>query len=88
MLLTEDARWDAAVARARHELGVSIDGVVVARDIQFTSAAEFEAAFGVGASGASLIRPDGHVAWRAHELPAGPAATLLAALREVSSAPR
>ena len=88
VLLTEDARWDAAVARARGELGVRIDGVVVNRDIRFTSGAEFGVAFGVGGSGASLTRPDGHVAWRAMELPADPAATLLAALREVSSAAR
>jgi hypothetical protein len=54
----------------------------------FAGPAAFGEALGVSASGASLIRPDGHVAWRAHALPADPELTLMAALREVSSAAR
>jgi 2-polyprenyl-6-methoxyphenol hydroxylase-like FAD-dependent oxidoreductase len=84
VLLSEDARWDDAVARARRELGIRIDGVVVGREIRFGDVAAFGAAFGVSASGASLIRPDGYVAWRARDMPADPEAALLGALRAVT----
>jgi 2,4-dichlorophenol 6-monooxygenase len=36
-------------------------------------------------SGAVLVRPDGHVAWRAHELPEAPVDDLDAALRRLLS---
>ena len=38
-------------------------------------------------SGAVLVRPDGHVAWRAHELPEAPVDDLDAALRRLLSLP-
>jgi len=37
----------------------------------------------VGDHGALLVRPDHHIAWRAHELPSSPAAALQAALRQI-----
>lgn len=44
---------------------------------------EARAAFGLGPSGASLIRPDGYVAWRTVDMPADPIATLVAIVRQV-----
>ncbi len=44
---------------------------------------EVAEAFGLQASGASLIRPDGFVAWRAPSAPADPAAALSDALEKV-----
>jgi putative polyketide hydroxylase len=41
---------------------------------------DFRTAFGFGPDGASLVRPDGYVAWRSRELPADPIAALAAAL--------
>jgi putative polyketide hydroxylase len=41
----------------------------------------FAAAYGLGAGGAALVRPDGFVAWRCGEPPADPAAALLGATR-------
>ncbi|HEY0466989.1 MAG TPA: FAD-dependent monooxygenase [Polyangiaceae bacterium] len=46
---------------------------------------EFRAAFGIGPSGASLIRPDGYMAWRSLELPADPAATIAAAFTQLAA---
>lgn len=43
------------------------------------------AAFGLGPSGASLIRPDGYVAWREVGMPADPVATLVAIVRQVAA---
>lgn len=41
---------------------------------------------GVGASGAILVRPDGHVAWRSRALPADPAGEFAAVLRQLGAA--
>jgi 2-polyprenyl-6-methoxyphenol hydroxylase-like FAD-dependent oxidoreductase len=41
----------------------------------------------VGRTGAVLVRPDGHVAWRAHSLPDSPGESLDAALRRLLSLP-
>ena len=46
---------------------------------------DFRLAFGLGPSGASLIRPDGYVAWRSVEAPPDPAAAIVAALRSVAA---
>jgi hypothetical protein len=45
---------------------------------------DFQTAFGIGPDGASLVRPDGYVAWRSIELPADPTASLTTALTEVA----
>ncbi len=49
---------------------------------------DFRTAFGIGATGASLVRPDGYVAWRSAALHASPAAELAAALTQVACAAR
>jgi putative polyketide hydroxylase len=46
----------------------------------------FRRAFGIGAEGTALIRPDGYVAWRASALPADPTSALTEALSQVASA--
>ncbi len=46
----------------------------------------FRKAFGVGPTGACLIRPDGYVAWRSIEFPLDPLCELAGALYRVSSA--
>jgi 2-polyprenyl-6-methoxyphenol hydroxylase-like FAD-dependent oxidoreductase len=46
---------------------------------------DFRSAFGIGPSGASLIRPDGYVAWRSLELPENPAAAIAAALTQIAA---
>ena len=45
--------------------------------------ADFAKAYGLGPSGASLIRPDGFVAWRARTAPGDPSAALSDALAAV-----
>jgi putative polyketide hydroxylase len=46
----------------------------------------FRKAFGIGPTGASLVRPDGSVAWRSTELPKDPAGVVAEALRKAASA--
>ena len=74
----------AALAQVEAELArvpchaTPVDEAVFRRDVR--------AAFGIGTQGASLIRPDGYVAWRSCEGPADPTAALTAALARVASA--
>jgi hypothetical protein len=53
---------------------------------QFRS--DVEAAFGIAADGASLVRPDGYVAWRSRGLPSEPTTALTNALTRVAFATR
>jgi 2-polyprenyl-6-methoxyphenol hydroxylase-like FAD-dependent oxidoreductase len=66
--------WRRAADGAGEELGVGVDSYEVDAD-------GFAARYGLGADGASLVRPDGFVAWRAQSAPEDPAAELSAALR-------
>jgi putative polyketide hydroxylase len=48
--------------------------------------AAIRTAFGIGPEGASLIRPDGYVAWRSIDLPADPSRAVTEALKRAASA--
>jgi 2,4-dichlorophenol 6-monooxygenase len=70
--------WREAADRVTQHLGIALavvsvgghDADLVDADGAWRSASE------VGVSGGVLVRPDGHVAWRANALPEDPAATL------------
>jgi hypothetical protein len=76
---TDGADWAEAAAAAAAELGVAIDVYLVGRDLSDPNGAFF-AGYGIGPAGASLIRPDGHVVWRARSAVGNPAAALTDAL--------
>ena len=76
VVLAMDDAWRAAATTVSQELGI---------DIQFV-AADVRDAYGIGLSGASVIRPDGYIAWRAADLPIGPARSLAQVLGQLSSA--
>lgn len=86
VLLSEDRRWQAAASRAGAELGIDLAFVHVGSDVKPTEPLAFQTACGVTADGATLIRPDGYVAWRAVTAPADPAAALTTALGSVACA--
>jgi len=58
---------DAMLARAGAELATALVGRTLLDPVE---PAAFLAAFGIGPAGASLIRPDGYVAWRSPGFPA------------------
>jgi predicted hotdog family 3-hydroxylacyl-ACP dehydratase len=60
--------------------------VCIGADVQAADDSALRSAFGLGPAGASLVRPDGYVAWRSLELPSDPVAALTDALQRVSSA--
>lgn len=78
------AHWRSAARSAARRTGVAIDVAVISargdyRDIEEQWASVRE----VGAAGAVLVRPDGHVAWRCMDRPADPAGALEQALGEI-----
>jgi 2-polyprenyl-6-methoxyphenol hydroxylase-like FAD-dependent oxidoreductase len=68
--------WREAADAAAGEVGVGVEAHQV-------GAEGFAARYGLGADGASLVRPDGFVAWRAESAPNDPAGELSSALRVV-----
>jgi putative polyketide hydroxylase len=87
-VLSEDERWKVAAGEARIRLAVNVEGIRVGEDVKFSYPHAFESAFGVGSLGASLVRPDGYIAWRTREMPPNPSQTLIETLAQVSSAAR
>ena len=80
--------WRAAAAHAARKLGLRIDVALIgARDGTRGDYRDVAGAWAklrqVGAGGAVLVRPDGHVAWRLMQMPLKPADMLLAALERV-----
>lgn len=76
VLLTESDAWAQAAVEAGERLGVTVKPVVL-------DAPGWREKYGIGAEGASLVRPDRFIAWRSQG--AGAAADLAAALRVVLS---
>jgi 2-polyprenyl-6-methoxyphenol hydroxylase-like FAD-dependent oxidoreductase len=74
--------WREAARALTDRIGLPIDvhtpGTPALRD----SDGSFPAAYGLSATGAMLVRPDGVVGWRAHEVPRGGAAACVAALSQ------
>lgn len=76
VLLAGDVEWQGAVVDLPvrcYRLGADLS----------EPTGRLAAAYGIGAFGASLIRPDGVVAWRADTLPTDPAGTLTSVLDRV-----
>ena len=90
------ATWaDAARAAAADIKGLTLDTYVVGgsaagrggsldppSDVRDPSD-QFPIAYGVGESGAVLVRPDGFVAWRAKAMTSDPARTMATVLRAI-----
>lgn len=82
VLLTTDLRWCASADR----IG-GVRAYCVGRDVVFPTAETFAKKFGVAPDGATLIRPDGVVCWRAEEMAAEPTSALRAAMHQVAALP-
>lgn len=82
--------WRQAVRTVAATLRMPVSCLVIGPggDADFRDAAgAWPAVSEIGRSGGVLVRPDGHVAWRAHDLPDGPVEALDAALRRLLSLP-
>ncbi|HEY7381549.1 MAG TPA: FAD-dependent monooxygenase [Gaiella sp.] len=77
-------QWCAAARRAAAELGVGLDAFRVGAGGELGAGdGRFAELYGVGAGGASLVRPDGFVAWRSAGSQEDPEATLAGVLGRV-----
>jgi 2,4-dichlorophenol 6-monooxygenase len=73
--------WIEAAANAARTVGIDVPVFQIGRSCEYDDVyLSWEKVREVGDSGAILVRPDGHVAWRAHQTPANPAAELTGAL--------
>ncbi|MFD9967439.1 aklavinone 12-hydroxylase RdmE [Streptomyces sp. NPDC059017] len=80
----DGAGWTEWALGAGDELGVPVQVHGLATDLS-DPGGELAERFGIGTGGASLIRPDGVVAWRTATSPDDPAATLRDVLARVLS---
>lgn len=82
VLIGDDARWTQAAASVAAQLRLPLHAHIVTA----SSAATIHEALGLSAGGASLLRPDGVIAWRSQAMPTDPAQTLLGALQAAAVA--
>jgi putative polyketide hydroxylase len=87
VLLAEDERWRSAAAETSVKTGIEVVCVVDGVDARPAAPSAIRTAFGLGRGGASLVRPDGYVAWRTADLPDDPFGALAGALAAVASTP-
>jgi 2-polyprenyl-6-methoxyphenol hydroxylase-like FAD-dependent oxidoreductase len=80
----EGAAWrEGARTAARGFAGVDLDAHVVGDASLGDPDGAFTAAYGLTGAGATLVRPDGFVAWRSKDAAADPAGTLAAILKRL-----
>lgn len=76
--------WQSAADKIGHELGVSVEAVVIGPGHEVTDLYfDWSRLREVSESGALLVRPDKHICWRAHELAVDPEDALRQALTVV-----
>ncbi|GGP08619.1 FAD-dependent oxidoreductase [Oceanobacillus neutriphilus] len=85
VLLTEDERWITLAESVGEQLGVKLKCCQVGTDVVMSDPEVFREAFGLGHTGATLVRPDGYIAWRSADMPENPHCTLTKAVELVSS---
>lgn len=86
VLLSEDHIWAAAAAQATDRTKVPLTLVHIGTDARPREPNQFRTLYGIQAGGASLIRPDGYIAWRTLDAPANPATALTDALTQTACA--
>jgi 2,4-dichlorophenol 6-monooxygenase len=78
--------WCAAAKDLAAEMGLDLQTVVIGHRQQYEDfAGDWANAREIGDSGALIVRPDQHVAWRAHDITDDPAADLRRALTHILS---
>ncbi|MBJ6765072.1 FAD-dependent monooxygenase [Myxococcaceae bacterium JPH2] len=80
VLVAEDAAWATAATHASRAVGIPVAWLNIGTTVQPEDLSAFRSAYGVSPGGATLIRPDGYIAWRAIDLPDSPAQSLAEAL--------
>jgi putative polyketide hydroxylase len=71
--------WASAADEVAARLGVPVPTHVIGKELTDTNG-EFLARYGISPTGATLVRPDGVIAWRATDAPSDPTRALLGVL--------
>lgn len=79
VLLAGGEGWRGALSSAAEALNTPARCLVLGVDV-CSDEADLAVAFGISPQGASLVRPDGYIAWRSHDLPDEAESVLTAAL--------
>ncbi|OOQ88358.1 2,4-dichlorophenol 6-monooxygenase [Penicillium brasilianum] len=82
VVLSEDPEWAGIVKQVQANLGVQAQFIHVQQSEDVSI--RFSDAFGVSQRGCSLVRPDGHIAWKLAEVDGDPKAALEEAWKTVS----
>lgn len=85
VLFAADKKWQKASADCNEQLGVNLEYVQIGTDLIPHDEEAFLATLGIKENGASLIRPDGFIAWRSVDMPGDPTAMLTKVLGSASS---
>jgi len=88
VLVAADERWSAAAGRAAERLGIEVEPLQLGSDVRSSSPDSLRGAFGLRRGGATLVRPDGYIAWRSLDMPADPDGALVDALGRASASAR
>ncbi|USI74734.1 FAD-dependent monooxygenase [Sphingomonas morindae] len=83
VLVSADPRWIEAARQVARACPVTLTALQLGHDIVFPDERCREACFGIGADGASLVRPDAIVAWRSPGASDTPGALLLDTLSRI-----
>ncbi|MGY4385880.1 putative polyketide hydroxylase [Pedobacter sp. UYP24] len=86
VLLSGDDQWQQAANDAGKSTGISLKFLKLGKDFTAENEQAFLAAFGITSLGASLIRPDGFIAWRSLDMPISSSEILKDTLADLSSA--
>jgi putative polyketide hydroxylase len=85
VLVSAGEAWRGAVTRLRDQIGIRLESVDLGEQLASEDRDLVMRDLGIGASGASLVRPDGVVAWRSDDdAPAVPIATLVEVMKIVA----
>jgi 2-polyprenyl-6-methoxyphenol hydroxylase-like FAD-dependent oxidoreductase len=76
VLITEDERWQDAVAKESGHFKLKIRCIVVNGNSDYADDGSFCDALGLDKGGATLVRPDGYIAWRSKAWPANDESSL------------
>ncbi|MEO7066389.1 MAG: FAD-dependent monooxygenase [Rhodanobacter sp.] len=85
VLLSPEPQWIASTKDAADRLGISVEAILLGQEIELSEHASFARHFGISAKGACLVRPDGIVAWRSHDMPEAPATVITKVLNRVAA---
>ncbi|MXQ67555.1 2,4-dichlorophenol 6-monooxygenase [Actinomadura rayongensis] len=85
-LLTDGPEWATAAESTTKSTGIPITVHIIGRALVAEDDEDLLEVLGLHSGGASLIRPDGYIAWRSPSEPDDPARALEEALRTVASA--